>query len=93
MSEAIVTDKTLTIEDAPADAKATGDAINNLRGAVGSPLVAATAASMTDTNKVYVYTGSETGYTNGNWYYHDGTSWVSGGVYNSVSRRRRNWFA
>lgn len=85
MSEAIVTDKTLTIEDAPADAKATGDAINNLRGAVGSPLVAATAASMTDTNKVYVYTGSETGYTNGNWYYHNGTSWVSGGVYNSVA--------
>ena len=85
MSEAIVTDKTLTIEDAPADAKATGDAINNLRGAVGSPLVAATAAAMTDTNKVYVYTGSETGYTNGNWYYHDGTSWVSGGVYNSVA--------
>lgn len=85
MSEAIVTDKTLTIEDAPADAKAAGDAINNLRGAVGSPLVAATAASMTDTNKVYVYTGSETGYTNGNWYYHDGTNWVSGGVYNSVA--------
>ena len=85
MSEAIVTDKTLTIEDAPADAKATGDAINNLRGAVGSPLVAATAASMTDTNKVYVYTGSETGYTSGNWYYYNGTSWVSGGVYNSVA--------
>jgi len=85
MSEAIVTDKTLTIEDAPADAKATGDAINNLRGAVGSPLVAATVASMTDTNKVYVYTGSETGYTNSNWYYYDGTSWVSGGVYNSVA--------
>ena len=85
MSEAIVTDKTLTIEDAPADAKAAGDAINNLRGAVGSPLVAAAAAAMTDTNKVYVYTGSETGYTNGNWYYHDGTSWVSGGVYNSIA--------
>ena len=85
MSEAIVTDKTLTIEDAPADAKATGDAINNLRGAVGSPLVAATAASMTDTNKVYVYVGSETGYTNGNWYYYNGTTWVSGGVYNSVA--------
>lgn len=85
MSEAIVTDKTLTIEDAPADAKATGDRISNLQSLVGSPLTASTAASMTDTNKVYVYTGSETGYTNGNWYYHDGTSWVSGGVYNSVA--------
>jgi hypothetical protein len=68
-----------------ADAKATGDAIHNLQGLVGTPLVAATAASMIDTNKVYVYTGSETGYTNGNWYYYDGTNWVSGGVYNSIA--------
>lgn len=51
----------------------------------GSPLVASTAAAMTDEDKVYVYTGSETGYTAGNWYYYDGTSWVSGGVYNSVA--------
>lgn len=68
-----------------ADAKATGDAIHNLQGLVGAPLVAATAASMTNTNKIYVYTGSETGYTNGNWYYYDGTTWVSGGVYNSTA--------
>jgi len=32
--------------------------INALRGAVGSPLVAATAAAMTDTDKIYVYTGN-----------------------------------
>ena len=50
---------------------------------IGSPLVANTVAEMTDTSKVYVYTGSETGYTSGNWYYYNGTSWVSGGVYNS----------
>ena len=68
-----------------ADAKATGDAIHNLQGLVGTPLVAATAASMTNTDKIYVYTGSETGYTNGNWYYYDGTVWVSGGVYNSTA--------
>ena len=79
------TDKTLAIDGVPADAKATGDRISNLQSLVGSPLTASTAASMIDTNKVYVYTGSETGYTNGNWYYHDGTSWVSGGVYNSVA--------
>ena len=79
------TDKTLAIDGVPADAKATGDRISNLQSLVGSPLTASTAASMTNTNKVYVYTGSETGYTNGNWYYHDGTSWVSGGVYNSVA--------
>ena len=52
---------------------------------IGSPLIANTVASMTDTSKVYVYTGSETGYTNGNWYSYNGTSWVSGGVYNSTA--------
>ena len=50
---------------------------------IGSPLTADTVAQMTDTKKVYVYTGSESGYTKGNWYTHNGTSWVSGGVYNS----------
>lgn len=52
--------------------------------AVGSPLVASTVAGMTDENKVYVYTGSETGYTSGNWYYYNGSAWISGGVYNSA---------
>lgn len=50
-----------------------------------SPLVASTAAEMTDTTKVYVYTGSESGYTSGNWYYYDGSAWQSGGVYNAVA--------
>ena len=59
--------------------------IDRLRAAVGSPLVAATAAEMTDYDKVYVYVGSETGYTFGNWYYYDGSAWTSGGVYNSTA--------
>ena len=50
----------------------------------GSPLTAATAEEMTDENRVYVYVGSKSGYTNGNWYYYDGTAWVSGGVYNGT---------
>lgn len=50
---------------------------------VGAPLTANTAAAMTDKTRVYVYTGSETGYTAGNWYYHDGSIWQSGGTYNS----------
>ena len=53
--------------------------------AVGSPLVATLASQMTDTSKVYVYAGSETGMTNGDWYYYNGTDWVSGGVYNAVA--------
>ena len=50
----------------------------------GSPLAAATVADMTETDRVYVYTGTEVGYTAGNWYFYDGSSWVSGGVYNAV---------
>jgi len=59
--------------------------IEELRSQIGSPLIASTAAGMTDVDRVYVYVGSETGYTAGNWYYYDGTQWVSGGTYNSVA--------
>lgn len=38
---------------------------------------------MSDTTKIYVYTGSETGYTAGHWYYYDSGSWHDGGTYNS----------
>lgn len=62
---------------------ALADQISALQGAVGSPLVAATVADMTDTTRIYVYTGSETGYTAGDWYYYDGSAWTSGGAYNS----------
>ena len=51
--------------------------------AYGSPLTASTAAGMIDKIRVYVYTGSEIGYTNGHWYYWDGTAWTDGGTYNS----------
>lgn len=51
--------------------------------AYGSPLVAATAAAMTDKTRVYVYTGSETGKTAGHWYFWNGSAWADGGVYNS----------
>lgn len=53
--------------------------------AYGSPLTAATAAAMTDQKRVYVYTGSETGYTAGHWYYYNGSAWTDGGVYNAVA--------
>lgn len=56
-----------------------------IRAAVGSPLVANTAAAMTDTTKVYVYTGTEAGYTAGHWYYWNGSAWADGGVYNAVA--------
>lgn len=52
---------------------------------LGAPFSASTASSMTDKTRIYVYTGDESGYTKGNWYYWDGSAWVSGGVYNSTA--------
>lgn len=52
--------------------------------ASGAPKAVATVAGMTDTTKNYVYTGSETGYTTGNWYYYNGSAWVSGGTYQAT---------
>lgn len=62
---------------------AVDDGITEAAAMVGAPLVASTAAGMTDTDKVYIYTGTETGYTAGNWYYWNGTEWTSGGIYNT----------
>lgn len=53
------------------------------RGAVRNK-VAPTVASMTDKEQIYVYTGTEDGYTFGNWYYWNGTAWTSGGAYNAT---------
>lgn len=49
--------------------------------AVGAPIVALTVSAMTDHSKVYLYEGSEAGYTAGNFYYWSGSAWVSGGQY------------
>lgn len=52
-----------------------------------SPQVATaiTASEMTDTDLIYIYTGSETGYANGDWYYYDGSEWQDGGQYQSTA--------
>ena len=52
---------------------------------VGAPLTASTASGMTDHNRIYVYVGSEAGYSSGHWYYWNGTAWTDGGVYNSIA--------
>lgn len=59
--------------------------IADLKSMVGTPLKASTASAMNDSEKIYVYTGSESGYTNGHWYYNDDGAWVDGGVYNSTA--------
>lgn len=70
--------------EAAQSAQETADLVEDARTQYGSPLKATTVAEMTDTAHIYVYVGSETGYTAGNWYYHNGSAWVSGGVYNSA---------
>lgn len=65
--------------------EAAQNTLEQARSLIGSPLVANTAADMADTSRIYVYTGSETGYTNGHWYYYNGSAWTDGGVYNAVA--------
>ena len=50
----------------------------------GAPKAVSQVSSMTDKTKNYVYTGTESGYTSGNWYYWSGTAWTSGGTYQSA---------
>lgn len=45
----------------------------------GAPIVVESTSAMTDTEQIYVLS------TNGNWYYHNGTAWVSGGEYGAVA--------
>lgn len=40
---------------------------------------------MIDSSKIYVYTGEESGYINGHWYYYYNSKWNDGGVYQSIS--------
>lgn len=56
-----------------------------IMGKIGAPYIATTVAGMTDKTRVYVYQGSEPGYTSGNWYYWNGSAWTSGGTYNSAA--------
>ena len=56
-----------------------------IMGQIGAPYIATTVAGMTDKTRVYVYQGSESGYTSGNWYYWNGSAWTSGGKYNSAA--------
>lgn len=49
------------------------------RVASGAPIVVSSTSAMTDTEQIYVLS------TDGNWYYHNGTTWVSGGEYGAVA--------
>ncbi|AFE86636.1 neck passage structure protein [Lactococcus phage ASCC473] len=51
----------------------------------GVPKEVSLVSSMTDKTKSYVYTGTEPGYTPGNWYYWNGTIWAPGGTYQATA--------
>lgn len=51
----------------------------------GNYITITTAAEMTNTSAIYVYTGTEEGYNAGHLYYWDGTAFVDGGEYNAAN--------
>lgn len=62
------------------------DALETLSGEIanvasGQPAPVDTASGMTDTDTIYLYVGSETGYEFAHWYYYNGSAWVDGGLY------------
>lgn len=70
--------------DLTIDAEAVETMFNAIKAQYGYPFTAATSSAMTDTSKIYVYTGATSGnFTKGHWYYHNGTAWTDGGVFNS----------
>ena len=47
----------------------------------GQPIPISSSADMTDPEKIYLYSGSESGFKKGHWYYNANGSWVDGGLY------------
>ena len=58
---------------------AKAEAVAQLATAGG--VIARTASQMTEPDQVYIYVGSESGYSTGYWYYNNGTNWIPGGQY------------
>lgn len=48
---------------------------------VAPPTVVTQVSQMTNHGYIYIYNGSETGYTAGYWYYWNGSAWTAGGAY------------
>lgn len=52
---------------------------------VTPPTVVTQVSQMTNHGYVYIYNGSETGYTAGYWYYWNGSAWTAGGAYQAAA--------
>ena len=69
-----VTTTTNRLQDRVANVE---NVIQGLAG--GAPIVVSSVSEMTDTEQIYILS------TDGMWYYHNGTAWVSGGEYGAVA--------
>lgn len=77
-------------DDVTNDSSVTGstvsDALETLSDEIanvasGQPVPVSLASGMVDTDTIYLYVGSETGYEYAHWYYYNGSTWVDGGLY------------
>lgn len=74
------------IDHVDSDQKTLENTINIIKNLYGAPAKASSVAEMTDTNRVYVYTGETIeGFKKGFWYYYDNLKWVEGGLYNNTA--------
>lgn len=73
---------TVSGETATDALSALSDQIANV--ASGQPVPVALASGMVDTDTIYLYVGSETGYEYAHWYYYNGSAWTDGGEYGTI---------
>jgi len=59
----------------------------------GQPTVITSSSAMTNNSAIYLYMGSESGYTYNHVYYWDGTSWKDSGAYGGGTGAGRLWSA
>lgn len=79
-----VADSVDTGEEVPEPMEQWADAIVSA-GAGGQPVTVTNTSAMTDHTKIYLYMGSQSGYTSGHIYYWNGSAWADGGAYGGSS--------
>ena len=66
---------------------------NNYISSPGAKILEVTdSTSMTDTAKIYAYTGSEREYTTNKWYSYSGSAWVAGSNYTPWANRNNGTY-
>jgi len=81
-SDDITNESTVSGETVTDALTSLSDQIANV--ASGQPVPVALASGMVDTDTIYLYVGSETGYEYAHWYYYNGSAWTDGGEYGTI---------